>query len=519
MNSNAYSSSSIRAGALHYVFGRGAAGIAGLGSVLLLARYMDVMSYAGYTTLIGLAALLGVLGSVGLERVVARYVPEGITQRNPEELAGLIWKTALIRLATSLAILLLAFVLWPWITRTLEHIGLDHLPLPLAVFLVAEALFQHLASVFQALMMQKTLTRLMIIQWLGRLLLIGWAAKSGPGITLDEALWITCIPESLVVSCSAITLANFLRLAGRRSHDQLPPSSRPWPPWSAVAAMAAHNYAFTLLAAPPQGYVMRLLISATLPVEIVAAYGFFQSLAEKARQYIPMHFFFSIIEPLVMARYVQDRNFALLSQRCEMIYATNLLVFVPAIVWVALAGNEITTLLGGAKFAGHSWILVLVMAQLLIGSHVVVLQLILNAVGQSRILTKASTCALVGFVGYTLLISRSTEIAIVGAPIVFSLIANLLIVADLKRLGYGYRQAWRGPMIMLVVGGMVWMGCIPLMQLAPDRAAAWLVAVVSGLIVFVAFSTGAFLLSAIDPADIRFMRSFITTARTGVEHQ
>src|ERR1700752_5280110 len=44
-----YRQENVRKGALHYLLGRGAAGVAGFAIVLLLVRFMDIANYAAYT--------------------------------------------------------------------------------------------------------------------------------------------------------------------------------------------------------------------------------------------------------------------------------------------------------------------------------------------------------------------------------------------------------------------------------------------------------------------------------------
>jgi hypothetical protein len=66
MHSNPYTKENARQGALHYLMGRGAAGVAGFLTVILLVRFMDVQNYAAYTALSGLVALCGVLSGLGM---------------------------------------------------------------------------------------------------------------------------------------------------------------------------------------------------------------------------------------------------------------------------------------------------------------------------------------------------------------------------------------------------------------------------------------------------------------------
>lgn len=510
MNASPYTTDNIRRGAMHYLLGRGVAGLAGFATIILLVRNMDVASYAGYTAISGLIMMSGVIAGLGLERAIARYVPQGRLEQTPMKLASFIWRTALLRLMASLLFALLVFGFWPQIKSILEYIDLVDFPVPLALFLVAENLFAHFSSVFQAMMMQKMLTRLLVIQWGGRLLLIFAVLLDHTFISLEAALWIMAIPELLGVLIFIVALHYHLRHL--ESHHSVAPdhSETNWPDWKPALGMSLHNYGFSLLAAPPQGYFMRMLVSATLSAETVAAYGFFQSIAEKARQYIPLHFFHSMIEPVLIARYLQDRDFAKLSQLCQLLYKSNVLVFVPAIAWVAAAGPDIAMALTGGKFADQSWVLLIVMVQLLIGSHVVVLQLILNALGRSKLLIKASFLALMGMTAYWLAVSQINTIGVLFGPIIFSLMVNMIIVMALVSRGFAYRPSWemlRGTVLAgLIASGAVFL----LLGIIEKIEEVHIVAVVSGLVVLGVYGMGIHTLSIVKNEEVSIVRGLFT---------
>lgn len=509
MHSSNYSAENVRKGVFHYLLGRGVAGLAGFATVLLLVRYMDVQNYAGYTALSGLTTMCGIVASLGLERAIARYIPEGQMQRSKSELASLIWKTALIRFFASSIITIFIFTFWEGVNQAFGYIDLGGFPLQLAIFIIAETLFQHFSSVFQALMMQKVLTRLLAIQWLGRLLLMALVLTINDLISLRDALWIFALPEAVGVVIFVTVLQYYLKQASDIESCGTSAEKTIWPLWRPVLNMAMHNYGFSLLAAPPQGYFMRMIIAITLPVETVAAYGFFQSLAEKVRQYIPMHFFYGMIEPLMMARYLKDADFSILSHRCHVLYKTNLLLLVPAAAWIAVAGPYISSALTGGKFEGLSWILLLVVLQLMIGSHVLVLQLILNAIGKSRLLLKASLYALLGFSFFAIAAGFVAKIGILFAPLLFSVIVNSLVVFNLNNQGYSYRPSWS------MLHGMVLLGCavggvaaLGLSVFKPTES-AFVVAGLSGGGVLLAFVVGVYFFSIVDNEDIGLVRNIV----------
>jgi exopolysaccharide biosynthesis predicted pyruvyltransferase EpsI/O-antigen/teichoic acid export membrane protein len=453
MRSNPYILENLRQGAFHYLLGRGAAGIAGLLSILLLVRFMDLSNYAAYTALSGLVAICGVLGSLGIERALSRYIPEARLNQTAKELENFILLTSAFRLASALFIVMLLFIFWPTVDRLLAVAEFEAFPIALACFIIAESMFQHFSSVLQSLAMQKALTRLLVIQWAVRLLLILIIIMTKSGINWRDSLWIFSIPEMIGIICFAFVIWQHLR-ALKSEYHVVPKGN--WPLWPNVIKFSLHNYGFTLLATPPQGYFLKVLAAVYLPVEVVAAYGFFLSLAEKARQYIPLHFFYGLLEPMMIASYLKDRNFSALSYRCQLLYKSNLILMVPAIVWVIVAGDSIVELLAGGKFMGLSWILVLVMVQLTIGSHVVLLQLLLNSLDKSKHLVSASMAALPVMLLAMLISIITIPLWLLVTPLLFSLVMNFYIITRLAQSDYHYKPSWK------MLGGVMLSGSVAL---------------------------------------------------------
>ncbi|MES1987331.1 MAG: oligosaccharide flippase family protein, partial [Pseudomonadota bacterium] len=290
MVNSPYSKESVRLGILHYLLGRGLAGLAGFATVILLVRYMDVQSYAGFTALTGLIAMSGVFAGLGLERAVSRYVPEARLERSAGELGSFIWRITLVRLSAALFVCLIFYIGWGQVLRIFPDVHLVQFPVALVCFVVAETLFQHFSSVLQALIKQKALTRILIVQWGGRLAMIAWVMSAHAYISLEESLWIMAMPEMIGVLFFVMLLMKDLNeLKQEEKLINSAKSAENWPDWKEISKMAGHNYGFTLLAAPPQGYFMKMLAAVFLPTQMVAAYGFFISIAERARQYIPLN--------------------------------------------------------------------------------------------------------------------------------------------------------------------------------------------------------------------------------------
>lgn len=461
MQPSPYSKASVKQGLVHFLLGRGLAGVAGLVTVILMARYMQIQQYASFTALTGIIALAGILASLGLERAISRYVPELSLSPQPQALAQFIVQLSCIRLTASLLIVTALFVFWQPVVTLFNAVQLPNFPLALACFVLAEALFQHFSCILQALLQQKALTQILVIQWAGRLLMLVWAVAPDHGLNLDEALWMMALPEMLGVVAFVLMLSHYLAKRSQPLNSQPNAehsaqhhlaSPTPLPSWRAIVRMSLNNYGFTLLAAPPQGYFMKMIAAIFLPTHMVAAYGFFISIAEKARQYIPLHFFYNLIEPVLVAQYLTHQDFAKLTRYCQWLYKSNVLLLIPAIAWIAVSGTQVVGLMTAGKFQQELWILLLVMVQLTIGSHIVLLQLMLNSVGKSQLLLQAGAEALIGMLLFWAAVTSIAPALLLTGPLVFSLICNIVIIRKLNNSGLAYGLPWSMLTAVLAAG-------------------------------------------------------------------
>ena len=519
MNTSPYSKENLTVGIKHFLLGRGLAGLAGFATVVLLVRFMSVEHYAGYTALTGVIVLAGIIAGLGFERAVSRYVPEGRLDRQASELGRFIWIMALIRLIAAILMCLLLYIIWHWVLVIFHDVTLKKFPLALACFVLAETLFQYFSSVMQALVLQKTLTQLMIIQWAGRLLLILLFVWQQAQINLEDSLWIMAIPEMLGVVGFVLVLMYYLKKLAATPSENLPNQHHAkWPNWQDVRQLSLHNYGFTLLAAPPQGYFMKMLAAAFLPTQMVAAYGFFLSVAERLRQYIPLHLLYSLIEPVMIASYLQDKNFKTLSYRSQLLYKSNLLLMVPVIAWIAVAGSQIISLLTGGKFQEFTWILLVVFIQLTIGSHVVLLQLILNSVNASVLLVRAGFWALIVMAISTPVACLIDMRALILGSTVFSLTCNLYVLNQFKKLRLDYAFSWQMLLGVVVAGAIAaifsyW--SLSMINIITQKS-IWLV-VITGLVVVSVYALSLLGLKAINMHELNLVKSFLMRKKVKLE--
>jgi pyruvyl transferase EpsO len=504
-----YTRANVRQGILHYLLGRGMSGIAGIVAVILLVRYMDVEDYAAYTTLVSLIMMVRMLSGLGLERAATRYVPEGRLKHSSSLLVRFIWTTSLARIVVVALLTLLIGIFWQFLDdRVFGNVQIGAFTWAIACYLMASTLSQYLSLVLQAMVQQKALTRVLTVQWVGRLVLILVLVGTQSKITLDQALWIMAAPEMAGVVILAWVLRRHLSTL---HHQQQVISSHTavthWPAWPEVRKMALHNYGYNLLAMPPQNYFMLMLAAVFLPVPFVAAYGFFLNLVERARSYLPLQLMYGLAEPVLIAGFVKDNDFDKLCSRTRFLFKANLLILAPVLVWLVAVGPEFTSLMTGGKYAEYAWLLFLIVAQIVVGSHAVTSQLILNAVGQSHILLKSGIVSLLAMTAALAIAVLSDHwLYMVFTPLVYSIANNAFIVLAFRRRGYAYTLPWKDMAKIAASAVVAYLTVLPAIAMTHSPLGELVVAVGTGLFVFL---LALWLLGAVDIEDRKIVRTML----------
>ncbi len=410
--------------------------MAALASVVLLAKYMNTVDYAGYIAMTSLVMLVASMSSLGLERASARFVPEGRIHRDPWELLSFVRKLAFLRITIVLITASVLSLLWPWISKVFSQaIVQPVIPWQVPLFLIATAIFAYFSGVLQSLLEQKILTRLIIIQTVGRLVLIVVLLSLHDKITLEQSLWVMAIPE--LVAAVSTALVTFLIL--RKNSMATVQARGRWPEWREVWHIAFHSYGFNVLAALPQGYFMRLIIAATFPVHITAAYGFFSMLADRLRAYLPMRFMYNLLEPVMIANYLANQDPHELARRSQGVYKANVLLLLSALILVVILGEPLAALLTGGKYVAEYWMLALLLVQLTIASHVLALQLFFNTLKATHLLSLSGLGAVIVMViGLGLSYLDPSRYWLLACPVLYEVAMNVIALYLARKKGITY---------------------------------------------------------------------------------
>lgn len=519
MSTSPYSHDNVRRGVMHYLLGRGMSAVAGFLTIVLLVRHMEVTAYAAYAAALGLNMVAGMLAGLGMERALTRYIPEGVMGHAGPPLLRFIWSTTAVRLLVMLGIVLATYLVWPALTAGFEGLAAtDGFPAGLAVLLVASSLFQLFSAILQALVQQRTLTRILVVQWGGRLLIILGLLQWSGTISLAQALWLMAVPDAIGVAILAVAMQRYLaQLPHEAKHGDVAPAAPndAWPNWGEVTRLSLHNYGYNLLAALPQGSSMILLAAAFLAAPFVAAYGFFISVFERLKQYLPLQFLLNLAEPVLIAGYVKDRDFERLCHHNRLLYKFNLMILAPGLAWLCAAAPQLTAMLTGGKYAEFAWIFPLLLLQIMFGSHATIIQIIINAVGCSRVLSASGTSALIAMAAAIAVVLASGNPAwLVVTPLAYEIVNNAVAVIGLRRAGYRYQlhAGFHGK--LLAATGMAWLSAkMAIVPIASPLAQT----LVAGMVALSTFGAVAALLRIVQGADVETLKQLVRRGRQNRE--
>jgi len=441
MSANPYTLPALRRGAGAFVQGRALAGLLNLAVALALVRHMEVAQYAVYVTMGGLVVLLSELGGFGVQHVTGRYVPAMRIAAAPAAFRRFVWQLVACGFAGAVVIALLQ---WAGAVPVARLFNATHAPEAVvanAAFALAYTMTQRLIHIHEALLAQDAVRLGIAIEWIPKFgILVAWIALHGEA-SAAEALLIQAGTAGAGACALAIRLAVTLRTSTAARTTSAAPITRP-PDLRTLAGFALQNYAHTVLLMPAESFGLRLLAASALGAPQMAAFGFFQSLANALRRYLPVHFLLVTAETMLVARYTETRDFMRLNATANLLLKVQFSVIAGLIGWLAVTAAAVTTLLTGGRYADLAWLLPVVLLEPMLEAQWYLLRTACNAIERPVVLVRAALAALVPFGAIAALLALG-----IGEPLVLvltSLVAVPLVrngaaVVQLRRAGPGWR--------------------------------------------------------------------------------
>ncbi|HKY01019.1 MAG TPA: hypothetical protein VJM53_00540 [Burkholderiales bacterium] len=431
-----YGAKRVRRSVKHYLYGRGITAVASFAVALLLVRELSIADYAAYTAISGLLIGLMIFSNGGLERVIPRYFPELRLAGAEKELWGLCWTLFGVRFLLLIVILTPVALAYEWLS---QNFGLPNdraLMWTLCAYVLAFGMQQHLDHCLQALMAQRTATQANAIDWFGKLFALGgWYLYFG-GLPLTACIAIQAATAVMASLFSLIRLIGHLRENPDTGARVLDPRR--------VFRMAAYSYLLPMAgfhAAPSAG---KLLSAYLLPGAATAMVGFAQSFTQFMKRNLPAKLMLGVIEPTIMARYAETRDFSQTVRFVGIVLKLNLFVLMPVGAWVALNGKPVIELFTGGKYGDAAWLVGCFMLILVMESHRLILHLITNAVDETPLLLHSNLMSMV-FLPLTIVGALTLGLpGLIACLLAISFSRNYFVVRGLRVKGYYYAPDWRG---------------------------------------------------------------------------
>lgn len=454
------------------------------------------------------------LHSLGLERSLTRFVPEGRLTRGPSGSASLVWRLFAVRMSAAAAACAFLWAAWLWVMQWFAFIELQMAPLPLLIYMLSASASQYLSAVLQALVMQQLLTRINVLQWGGRLLAIVVLVQLHRQINLQQALWVMAIPE---FACAVVMLYAVRSALGSRSDARMQSGEgESWPVWRQVVSVAGHSYGFGLLALLPQGHFMRTIVAATLPVDTVAAYGFLSLLIDRLRLYLPIQLTYNLVEPVLVARYLRNGDARELAFAAHLIYKLNLLLLLAALVIVLVDGSAVVALLTSGRFEEYSWILALLLLQLVFGSHVLAVQLVLSTLKANQLLSRSAVAALLVMLVFLSgsALSGHSEAIIIG-PLLYDLTVNCAVLAVMRSKRIAYELYLHNKIKLCIIAAACVLGAQGVNHILGVKEAGLMFPL--ALLAVATFAVFAILARALSPTELKAILRLVRPRASGTK--
>lgn len=437
--SDPYQAKIVRRGVWQYLSSRAVQGILSFGVMLMLARYMPVLEYAAYVAATGAATLLAVLSKFGLDRVITRYLPEGRLHASIADLRRFLRNLRLLRLLNVIVLGVVLAACWPLASSWLKLSGDFSMLAAVSSFTLTHAFTSFQTINLQSLMLQKGLRNAVTASWLLRfaslLVLLGVTGA----VDVRDALWVAAGTEFVGLLWMARVEAHHMQHLEALSSIER--EHAPWPSsWPEIRRFAWHNYRALLTNLPTQGPTLRVLGAIFIPPHMLAAYGFYQTLADNLRVYLPIQLLRNLFEPVIMGKYGESQDFAKLNAQISTMLKLNLLILLPFASWFLVAGDGVIQILTAGKYVKEAWILPASALTIVATSHWVLLIIVANAVDASyRLAWGGMVGSLVALVVLSLSLPVWGVSSLILTAFLASSSANFVVIRGIRKLGFPYK--------------------------------------------------------------------------------
>jgi O-antigen/teichoic acid export membrane protein len=104
-----------------------------------------------------------------------------------------------------------------------------------------------------------------------------------------------------------------------------------------------------------------LAAAAVLPTEMVAAFGFYRNLADQLGRLLPFNMFRSLLEPVLIGRYLASNDLSALAQSRRLLLKLNLMAGLPLVAIVFTVADPLMAVVTDGRYVAELWMLPLLL--------------------------------------------------------------------------------------------------------------------------------------------------------------
>jgi O-antigen/teichoic acid export membrane protein len=443
-----YSLARARRSLAHFGIGKLMSAAAGVVALLLSIWMLPAAEYGWLVTLLAVLEIFYLFTGFGLSTVVQRYVTDCRIRASQRCFREFVLKIVLWRLLTAAIGGLIVLAL---MEPLLQVLGMDSAPVGAIAFvslLCVGSLLRFMDEILPALLLQGHAQISLILRNLLKAVayLLPWWA--GASVTLADAVLIELSAALLALIVALVVLMRYLTHPHAEGVDTYQPTGM----WS----VSTRFYLVQIIGQIYGTNALKLLVMRILGPEATGALGFAQSVVDMIRNYLPAHLLSGWVRPLMVSRYVENKNAQEIAELAWMIFKLNLFGIIPLAVFFALFGDEAGALASGGKFpavgALFLWLTILLVFQT---AHLLVSLLTVTlARPAANLLATIFACA--GLPLAWLIAPSMGVVGVVLSLIVAEIIWVGIVVTSLVRARVILRLDTSGVVPMTLTGVALW---------------------------------------------------------------
>jgi O-antigen/teichoic acid export membrane protein len=413
--------------------------ILSFGGLLLVARLLPTAEYGRYATIVALVELSLNIGSLGLDWVSTRYVPEYRTKAGGQQLARFIIGLSAVQGAL---LCIIAGALATFAEPLSRLLGIDaetEVIRLYSIYLVLEGTSRVLRDqMLSQLLLQGRAQFALVLRhlvWVGVCAAIWW--EEGHTV-LHVIVRVEVGAAALGLTVAAAGLFAALRQASRE--PDILPNLWAAPSLDDMRRLAVNNYFGFLLNLPARPQVLTLLVARIAGIEMAAIYGFARSLTDQVLRFLPAELLLGFIRPALISNYIESRDFDMLNRQTNILLILSLIVLSPLLATVVGQGELVVTVLGAGRYSGSGAPLMVMLLSMGLFSHRRVLEFVANTISAPQAIGRASLIFPVMPVLVLVLLLRSWPLWCVPlAPLFAEAVFGVLVVQQFRRLCFHYK--------------------------------------------------------------------------------